>query len=366
MAFLQVLVLGCLLGLAVSQPPIINSTQPPEVDDFLSPDLLHVDHCQSFPCLNGGSCFQKGGKYKCSCPYGYFGTNCERAKDKDILALENRVSALENMVYTVIKSVIRRMEWNVDSFKKDVNRKLHNFFDSLRQLDTEGDESLDFDWDMLWGGSDENENTTRSDDDDDDVFNTDDIVRTWSSMQNHFRSRLRNLGEHVRRNFMSDPHGLDHRRNAALRRGRGPRRHHGSRGRQYWWSRRDRDSSMDDSSDEDEIDVEDNQWNQSEEHNDDGAYEESERYGGAGPGWKRTASTRRTWRQNHRGHNQEDTSDEDEATITNRNGPRDGKAKFWGKRLTRGDGGNRGSKPLLIRQDGHKPSKPLVMRPDGL
>lgn len=33
--------------------------------------------CLSEPCLNGGTCTSNQGSYKCTCPSGFNGNNCE-------------------------------------------------------------------------------------------------------------------------------------------------------------------------------------------------------------------------------------------------------------------------------------------------
>ena len=35
--------------------------------------------CKPQPCLNGGTCQNFGTFYKCICPKGYTGTNCEKS-----------------------------------------------------------------------------------------------------------------------------------------------------------------------------------------------------------------------------------------------------------------------------------------------
>lgn len=39
-----------------------------------------VNECQSAPCRNGGICRDLINSYRCDCPIGYTGTNCEGKK----------------------------------------------------------------------------------------------------------------------------------------------------------------------------------------------------------------------------------------------------------------------------------------------
>ena len=41
-----------------------------------------VDHCESSPCLNGGSCTSKSNAFNCTCINGYFGSRCEKTDDQ--------------------------------------------------------------------------------------------------------------------------------------------------------------------------------------------------------------------------------------------------------------------------------------------
>lgn len=39
--------------------------------------IAEVDTCVSSPCLNGGKCVNTKESYRCDCPLGYKGGNCE-------------------------------------------------------------------------------------------------------------------------------------------------------------------------------------------------------------------------------------------------------------------------------------------------
>lgn len=39
--------------------------------------LMEINECDSHPCLNKGSCVDSLGKYRCICPLGYTGKNCQ-------------------------------------------------------------------------------------------------------------------------------------------------------------------------------------------------------------------------------------------------------------------------------------------------
>ena len=39
--------------------------------------LFSVNQCDSAPCENGGTCFVVATGYRCFCPTGYEGTNCQ-------------------------------------------------------------------------------------------------------------------------------------------------------------------------------------------------------------------------------------------------------------------------------------------------
>ena len=43
--------------------------------NFLSP--VERSNCFSTPCLNGGTCIEEPGGYKCNCKYHYSGINCQ-------------------------------------------------------------------------------------------------------------------------------------------------------------------------------------------------------------------------------------------------------------------------------------------------
>ena len=38
---------------------------------------VEIDECESFPCVNGGSCLDQIDSYQCQCRDGFTGVNCE-------------------------------------------------------------------------------------------------------------------------------------------------------------------------------------------------------------------------------------------------------------------------------------------------
>ena len=41
----------------------------------------HFNHCETDPCLNGGSCINAGlHLFECECPQGFYGALCESCK----------------------------------------------------------------------------------------------------------------------------------------------------------------------------------------------------------------------------------------------------------------------------------------------
>ena len=40
-------------------------------------NITDIDECLSNPCQNGGTCYDKIGKYVCRCMKGFEGVNCE-------------------------------------------------------------------------------------------------------------------------------------------------------------------------------------------------------------------------------------------------------------------------------------------------
>ena len=41
----------------------------------------NIDECERLkPCQNNGSCSDTPGGYKCSCPLGFAGTNCDQVR----------------------------------------------------------------------------------------------------------------------------------------------------------------------------------------------------------------------------------------------------------------------------------------------
>ena len=43
-------------------------------------NFIDVDECLSFPCKNGGSCYDNVGSYSCICAPGWEGPTCEIGK----------------------------------------------------------------------------------------------------------------------------------------------------------------------------------------------------------------------------------------------------------------------------------------------
>ena len=48
---------------------------------FLIELFSDIDECKNNPCKNGGKCTNTHGSYRCSCPSGFSGKNCENGKE---------------------------------------------------------------------------------------------------------------------------------------------------------------------------------------------------------------------------------------------------------------------------------------------
>lgn len=54
-----------------------------------SKDCMDKDECLDLPCLNGGTCINQEPRlrYRCICPDGYWGENCELIQEGQTLKL---------------------------------------------------------------------------------------------------------------------------------------------------------------------------------------------------------------------------------------------------------------------------------------
>ena len=54
-----------------------------------SKDCMDKDECVDLPCLNGGTCFnlEPRLRYRCHCPDGFWGENCELIQEGQTLKL---------------------------------------------------------------------------------------------------------------------------------------------------------------------------------------------------------------------------------------------------------------------------------------
>jgi len=52
--------------------------------------MLYVaaDPCDSYPCLNGGTCNNIGGSFDCDCPIGWTGWRCEIRKFRSVQSVD--------------------------------------------------------------------------------------------------------------------------------------------------------------------------------------------------------------------------------------------------------------------------------------
>ena len=51
-----------------------------------SSKFADIDACQTKPCHNGGSCFDRFEGYICACPEGFAGVNCEIGEDTNSIS----------------------------------------------------------------------------------------------------------------------------------------------------------------------------------------------------------------------------------------------------------------------------------------
>lgn len=60
------------------------------------------NECLDFPCLNGGTCYNKEPRlrYSCACPVDYYGDNCEFVREQQHLKLST--SALASVVACLV------------------------------------------------------------------------------------------------------------------------------------------------------------------------------------------------------------------------------------------------------------------------
>lgn len=57
-------------------------------DDCSTSKISDVDDCASVTCRNGGTCVDLVADYRCDCPVGYHGKNCEQGGIRLLFSLE--------------------------------------------------------------------------------------------------------------------------------------------------------------------------------------------------------------------------------------------------------------------------------------
>ena len=63
-------------------PPFLNVYLEVKVREFASSSVM--DNCMPNPCQNGGSCYEEGMDYTCTCSGNWFGQRCTDRKFDDI------------------------------------------------------------------------------------------------------------------------------------------------------------------------------------------------------------------------------------------------------------------------------------------
>lgn len=84
----------CLLACSFSWLPI--GWLIDRLIDFL---FQAVDTCVSNPCINGGTCVNTKESYRCECPHGYNGDNCQNEFDECLPSPCYRSSTCVNKVF---------------------------------------------------------------------------------------------------------------------------------------------------------------------------------------------------------------------------------------------------------------------------
>ena len=92
--------------------------------------------CASNPCQNGGACVSTGYGYRCDCPTGYVGFNCETSKNKSKANLY-KDDYLMHLCLT-LTWIIKMSRWNhlfkSLKTKKIIFRTLRMFFKILKSM----------------------------------------------------------------------------------------------------------------------------------------------------------------------------------------------------------------------------------------
>ena len=79
----QIVFLFVLIGVTLAKKNVAINQTKVLVDKKVKETSLKqqgVSCCDSFPCLNGGTCYPTNSGFVCSCPYGITGNICQISK----------------------------------------------------------------------------------------------------------------------------------------------------------------------------------------------------------------------------------------------------------------------------------------------
>ena len=87
--------------------------------------VVDINECDSTPCQNGATCLNNANMYRCICPNGWFGTNCQEGKFIYVSFLTHSTEFHTN---SFLYKSVKNSPFSIIMKTNDITTKIHKVY----------------------------------------------------------------------------------------------------------------------------------------------------------------------------------------------------------------------------------------------